>query len=289
MINQKLVSVCIPTYNGGKFLEQSLNSIRNQTYKNIEVIISDDHSKDNTLQIAEKFKKEVDFPVFIYVHEPQGIGANWNNCIRKANGVFIKFLFQDDLLNHNCIEKLIEPFRRHRINEIVMTACKRSIIIEEGAGGTESWMHFNKDLQKDLEPNEDNNYLLGKELFRNYNFLKNPKNKIGEPPVTLIKKSVFDEVGLFEEDLIQILDFEFYYRVLKRNKILVLNEKLVSFRLHADQATNKNRNRNTSDYNKYYRLLYDEYFWYLNFKNKKKLLKRFTWFGKFYLRLRYGE
>ena len=87
-----LVSVCIPTYNGAPFLQEALDSVSQQTYRNIEVIISDDASNDKTLEIIQDFKAKASFPVSIYHHEPKGIGANWNNCIRKANGKFIKFL-----------------------------------------------------------------------------------------------------------------------------------------------------------------------------------------------------
>jgi glycosyltransferase involved in cell wall biosynthesis len=87
-----LVSICIPTYNGKKYLNEALESVKSQVYKNIEVIISDDNSTDSTLEICNKFKHEVDFPVYIYSHKPSGIGANWNYIIEKANGDFIKFL-----------------------------------------------------------------------------------------------------------------------------------------------------------------------------------------------------
>ena len=84
-----LISICIPTYNGENYILEALNSIKNQSYKNIEVIISDDNSNDKTLQICEKFKSEVDFPVYIYNHLPNGIGSNWNNCILKSKGDYI--------------------------------------------------------------------------------------------------------------------------------------------------------------------------------------------------------
>ncbi|MCG2794067.1 MAG: glycosyltransferase [Weeksellaceae bacterium] len=65
-----LISVCIPTYNGAKYLQVVLDSVKAQTYKNIEVIISDDDSQDQTLDIYREFQSEVDFPVYIYYHDP---------------------------------------------------------------------------------------------------------------------------------------------------------------------------------------------------------------------------
>ena len=91
-----LVSICIPTYNGEAYLQEALDSIQNQDYQNLEVVISDDNSSDNTVSIIQKFKNEVDFSVTIISHTPKGIGANWNNCIKHAAGTYIKFLFQDE-------------------------------------------------------------------------------------------------------------------------------------------------------------------------------------------------
>ena len=83
--NKPLVSICIPTFNGEAYLEECLHSAINQTYKNIEIIVSDDASKDRTLQIINEITSKTDIPIFIFKHQPNGIGANWNNCIKNAN------------------------------------------------------------------------------------------------------------------------------------------------------------------------------------------------------------
>lgn len=286
MDNRPLVSICIPTHNGEKFLEEALQSVVQQSYKNIELVISDDRSKDKTLSIIEKFKTEADFPILLVHHKPNGIGANWNNSIRHARGEYIKFLFQDDLLYPTCIEELMEVLIEHQ--DVAIVACKRSVIIEgEFTSKHKSWLHFNSDLQLQLEPNKNGNYLLDRSFFKSKDFLKNPKNKIGEPTMTLIRKSIFNKIGLFDENLVQILDFEFYNRVLKVKKVYIINKKLAAFRIHVDQATSKNRNKTPEDYNKYYKTLYKDYFWFLDKKNQKKLLKKYSWFGKLYTYLKY--
>ena len=66
----KLVSICLPTYNGARYLEETLYSICAQTYQNFEVIISDDASIDNTIKLIEEFKKQSDFPVCVLHHTP---------------------------------------------------------------------------------------------------------------------------------------------------------------------------------------------------------------------------
>src|SRR5690606_1321216 len=118
------------TYNGQKCLQEALDSVKNQTYKNIEVIISDDASKDSTMAICEHFKEKAKFPAHIYSHQPGGIGANWDHCIQRANGEFIKFLFQDDILEPNCVEEFVKL--QHQTGENVFY-CKRKLIDEDGA------------------------------------------------------------------------------------------------------------------------------------------------------------
>ena len=146
-----LVSICIPTYNGAKFLKEALASITLQTYKHIEVIASDDASKDNTLEILEEFKQAVDFPVYIYHHSPCGIGANWNNCIKKANGKYIKFLFQDDVLLTTCIEEMEHVLEQNI--EVGLVASKRELIFESDYLNEEvnRWINIYGDLQKTLQ------------------------------------------------------------------------------------------------------------------------------------------
>lgn len=287
MVNYPLVSICIPTFNGEKYLEEALKSVLEQTYKNIEVIFSDDSSTDRTLSIIKDFKQGVSFPVLIINHKPAGIGANWNNCISNARGEYVKFLFQDDILFPTCIEELLDALTSNP--QVSMAGSKRSILVTgELKEEHKKWLEINGDLQANLHSGEGGNYLLDKNFLKHKDLLKNPKNKIGEPTTVLIRKSIFEQIGYFKEDLIQILDFEFYYRLLKHSQILILNKELAAFRLHPEQASSKNKNKHDSDYEKYYRILYKDFFWYLNEKQQKKLLKKYNWFGKLYTRFKYG-
>ena len=85
-----LVSICIPTYNGEAYLAEALQSAIAQTYRPLEIIVSDDASKDRTLDIVKEFQTKTDIPFYVYHHQPAGIGANWNNCVSHANGEYIK-------------------------------------------------------------------------------------------------------------------------------------------------------------------------------------------------------
>ncbi|WP_051205413.1 glycosyltransferase family 2 protein [Salinimicrobium xinjiangense] len=283
MKNLPLVSICIPTFNGEKYVSEALESANAQTYKNLEIIISDDDSKDNTLRLIKKFKHSTNIPVRIYHHEPSGIGANWNNCIKNSGGEYIKFLFQDDILYPTCVEELVEIL----INDekVGLVACKRSILIEgEASAETESWKNNYGNLQEGIELNKKGLYTYHSQFLKDEKFIKN--NKVGEPSTVLFARDLIQRTGFFREDLIQVLDIEFYYRILKHHKILIVDKELVAFRIHPAQATNVNKNKISKDYEKYYRLLYRNFFWYLGYKTQKKLLKQYHPIGRLYRYLR---
>src|SRR5690554_7984530 len=91
------ISVIIPVYNKAPYLEQCLNSVINQTYKNLEIIIIDDGSTDNSLEICEKYRKK-DERIQLISQENQGVSVARNKGIQKASGEWIYFLDADDYL-----------------------------------------------------------------------------------------------------------------------------------------------------------------------------------------------
>lgn len=101
------VSVIIPVYNGEKFLDQTIKSVLNQTYKNVEYIIIDDCSQDNSLKIIEKYSDKIT----IYINKKNlGIIKTVNNAIKRSNGKYILVIGQDDLLESDHIENMIRAF-----------------------------------------------------------------------------------------------------------------------------------------------------------------------------------
>ncbi|MBK5214571.1 MAG: glycosyltransferase [Flavobacteriaceae bacterium] len=269
-----LVSICIPTYNGASFLNEALESVKNQAYNSIEVIVSDDASMDNTLEIVKKFKDGADFPVTIISHKPNGIGANWNNTLKHANGEFIKFLFQDDVLNPNCIKEMVSIFKQQP--NLGLVGCKREFIVEgQPTPEIKDWLEKFNNLQVQFEKDEEIT-LIDKTLFARNDFIASPINKIGEPSTVMFKMELLNEVGLFNENLKQILDYVFYYKILKKHPIAIINKPLVKFRIHDNQATNINRNNPITDYEIYNRILYKEFLPLLHPSHKKKLVLKFS-------------
>lgn len=276
---QPLVSICIPTYNGADYLAEALESVKNQTYKNIEVIISDDDSKDETLRICESFKAEVNFPVQIISHKPSGIGANWDNCVKDANGNYVKLLFQDDLLAEDCIEKMMAVLIKEKLDIVV---CKRQIIDSDGKDLKTDWLQRFGDLQKSFGIETGDFYRFTKKDLINIG-KKQPNhfNFIGEPVTALFTKKLYGDIGDFSSPLKQYLDLEYWLKVLDKYEIGIIGEKLISFRVHEMQSSNTNQNQRTTDEKVYIeKMLFKTFFWQLPLRLKKNFLVKFIK-GKF--------
>ncbi|MBZ9779445.1 glycosyltransferase [Psychroflexus sp. CAK8W] len=273
------ISICIPTYNGAEYLQEALESIQTQTFKDFEVLVSDDDSKDDTLKVVEKFKQESNFPVRVFHHKPDGIGANWNHAMRQARGKYIKFLFQDDILLPTCLEEMYTVLENNP--KVGLVASKREFIISKhNDDKTKQWLATYGDLQKHIS-DAPGDLILTKKLFKRKDFFKKPKNKIGEPSVMMFRKSVLNKTGYYDERLKQILDFEFCCRILKNYCIHIIAEPLVKFRLHDNQATVKNLKSKIDDHQIYPKLLYKDYFWLLNYKYQKEFFLRYDPLGVF--------
>lgn len=100
-----LISILIPCYNGAKFLESCLNSCLSQTYSNIEIIVINDGSTDNSLEILNQYAGNHS-NIKVYSQENQGLAETRNRLIEYTNGEYFFFLDVDDLIPNNAIENL---------------------------------------------------------------------------------------------------------------------------------------------------------------------------------------
>ncbi len=238
-MSKDLVSICIPVRNGERYLREALASALAQTYRPLEIVVSDDQSSDRSLEIIRDCIPDTDIPMHIYPHQRSGIGANWNHCVRHAGGKYIKFLFQDDFLRPDCVEKMVSVAQLD--STIGLVFCRRSILGEAGNAEHEHWAERLGELHTSwIDLREVNE---GRDCLRAQNLLFSPENKIGEPTATLFRKQVFERVGMFSEKYRQCLDFEMYYRLMPYYRVGFVNERLATFRLHAEQATAVNRAR----------------------------------------------
>jgi len=112
----QLVSIITPSFNSGKFISETIQSVLNQTYSNWEMIITDDCSGDNTVEIIEQIV-EKDSRIRLYRFEKnKGSGPARNNSIKKAKGKYLAFLDSDDIWVPNKLEKQLKFLEENNIS-----------------------------------------------------------------------------------------------------------------------------------------------------------------------------
>jgi glycosyltransferase involved in cell wall biosynthesis len=233
------VSICIPTYNGEEFIENALQSAVQQSMINqCEILLVDDCSTDNTIAVAKRLQANYSAVSISIYQNPKNIGlvANWNECIKRAKGKWIKFLFQDDILVPDCIEKMFGSAIQNNVSYVI---CNRKYIYSSSVNDkTRAFyethlIRLSHSFQKETKIDP----LFSQELFIN-NFLG--KNFVGEPIATLFNKDLINKYGFFNNHLKQICDFEYSLRVMFNEPVMFLPEELVQFRVHEKSTTSKN-------------------------------------------------
>ena len=276
------VSVIIPVYNVEKYIRQTLDSVVNQTFKDIEIIIVDNKSTDKTLEIIEEYAKN-DKRFVIYKNSEnlkQGIARNFG--VQMARGQYIFFIDGDDYMELNAIERLYEKITE---TDSDITIC--------------TWNQFD-----DLTGKIDKNHVYAKlkqipEEFDNKTFnwrdikysvfwqTSVPWDKMYKREF-LIKKDVKFPGEIFFEDNVFVYDALF-----KAEKISILREDLILYRCNRKNAVTNSRNHIFFDYLKIFNLigdnlkkigLFDEmkyYYW------DYKVITLYWWFMK--IRLPYKK
>ena len=179
MTNNPLISVMMPTYNNGKYIKQAIESIYAQNYNNMEIIVVDDGSTDNTREILNQYK---DVKYFYIEHK--GISVARNMALEKSKGEYIAFLDSDDYWLPNKLNTQMQYFKDHPDCQIVFTKYE-NIFENEELKKNKRAMH-----EKAIE-----------DTFKQY------------LPSTVLKKELFDKYGAFDEKFSGIEDAEFIYRI----------------------------------------------------------------------------
>src|SRR5882672_3696667 len=126
MVSQPLISVCIPSYNGGQFIATTLESILRQSFTDFEVVIADDKSTDQTMSVIRHF---TDSRIRLLENEQNlGLGANWNKVLSCAQGKYVKLLCGDDVLYSECLARQVEVLEAPSNAGAVLAICNRNVI-----------------------------------------------------------------------------------------------------------------------------------------------------------------
>lgn len=205
-----LVSVVIPTYNREHLLPQAIQSVLEQTYQNLEIIVVDDGSTDNTREIMKSFVNS-DPRIKYFRHETnKGGGAARNSGIINSQGSYIAFLDSDCQWLPNKLEKQLEIFEKSdsRLGAV--------------GGGT---INISGDKIRIGRRKGDFGYIYRK-LLKDVGF-GNSINWPGGTPTIIIKRECFEKSGLFDELLQSCQEHDMYLRIAKNYYFDVLREPVV--------------------------------------------------------------
>lgn len=126
MNNEPLVSIVMPMFNSSKYLNETLKSLQKQIYKTFEVVIVDDGSTDNSVEIAEKFiRKDPRFKLIQQENSYAGVARN--NGLKSIQGDYVIFLDADDIFDKKMLFSLITDSRKHNVDVIVFSYYSFSI------------------------------------------------------------------------------------------------------------------------------------------------------------------
>ena len=215
-----LVSICIPVFNHEKTLRETLLSALHQSYDNIEIILVDDCSTDNSLKIAHSFQ---DPRLQIYENEHNlGMVGNWNRVLSLAKGEYALVLHGDDRLYITSIEKKVALMERKKN---VMLAMSASLVI-----------NGNNEILKERHPFNKACILDGRKLAL---FSYRTKNIYGEPGNILFRTEVARQSGGFAENTIYATDWDLWLRISCLGTVAYSNEVLMDYRITKSNVTSK--------------------------------------------------
>jgi glycosyltransferase involved in cell wall biosynthesis len=216
-IQDPLVSIVIPVKNGMPYLKKCVESVIKSSYKNLEIIVSDDGSVDGSRDYILSLNH--DAIKLISPAKPMGIGNHWTFVSSFATGAYLKLLCSDDTVNQPGIENQVRALQSN--SEIGMVASRREFIDHEGRKIFNSKKFSGIPLE-----------LAGKEAVRKS--LLQGTNIFGEPSSVMFRNSVLKEYLPWNDSEPYLLDFELYARLLlESNKRIVLLPSLdATFRIH---------------------------------------------------------
>jgi glycosyltransferase involved in cell wall biosynthesis len=208
------VSVCIPTYNGARYVERTIHSVLGQTFEDFELVVRDDGSTDDTLDVVQA----LDDPRIRIVagRENAGAGANFALAVAEATGTYVKLLCQDDVVYPECLERQVAVLEADPA--VVMVSCHRDIVDDD-----DRVVYRNRGWRK------ASGVHTGTEVMRAS--VRAGTNLIGEPSAVLLRREEFEAAGGFDRTYAYMIDLEAWMRLLERGSLHHLPDALCTFRV----------------------------------------------------------
>lgn len=217
MINAKIpkVSIVIPIYNGSNYMREAIDSALNQTYQNIEVIVVNDGSSDNTEEIALSYGDKIRY----YSKANGGVSTALNLGIQKMTGDYFCFLPHDDVFALDKIEKQIRVIKESNQDEAIVWS------------GWDMYIQSEHRYKKVIMPYE--NATIENMTKGIYPMLFSLITIV----TVLFPKNYLDKTGEFDPTLSTAQDYDMMFRTFEGRNTIYLEEELVHYRWHSEQGT----------------------------------------------------
>jgi glycosyltransferase involved in cell wall biosynthesis len=240
------VSIILPSYNYARYLDERIQSLLNQTYTDFELVIVDDASTDNSVEIIQQYEKSDPRVKTHLFSANSGLPyKRWNDGAEMASGDYILFAGADDSCAPNMLERLVEKVKEHPSAGI---AYCQSLEIDSN-GKTIGSMKRSTDLLS-KEKWATDYFETGKNEC-NYIVVQ---NTIPNASAVLIKKTIFHALGGFDENLKVGADWMLWSKILLASDIVFIADPLNYFRIHP--ITVRNLMKRQSPYiEEYYRII----------------------------------
>lgn len=227
---EPLVSVCIPVYNNADTIIETIQSVMDQTYSNIELLLVDDQSTDDSFEVINDYILNVGNDgcyagktISLERNEENlGMAGNWNHCLELCQGEFIKLLCGDDVIHESLIQREVELMLEYPEVNLVQTDTRFIDVNNKTTG-------FYKRYYK-------SGVVDGKKACR---FSVFTRDNLGAPLANLIRKTAYEKWGGFDPNFVYIIDYDFCMNLCCKGKIYILHEPLNSFRIRNDSNTSQ--------------------------------------------------
>ena len=216
-MENKLVSIIIPLYNAVSYIEETIQSALKQTYKNIEIIVVDDFSTDNSFKIVERIDSD---KITLVKNIRKGACAARNYGFELSKGDYIQYLDADDILSKNKINAQLNLLQKNENNSI--TSC--------------GWEKFTSQYQ----------HLNARHQFINKSYTEPlqwlidswSSEEMGQTSIWLTPRNIIEQAAPWNESLLINQDGDFFCRVLLRtSKIIYCKDSLVYYRVNPSSIT----------------------------------------------------
>ena len=215
----KKISIITPSFNQGKFIKQTIDSVLSQKYQNLEYIVVDGGSTDETIDILKSYEKKIKWTS----QKDKGQTHAINKGLKKASGDILCYLNSDDLLTKGSLNIVAKEFSQKNTDWLI--------------GDYQIIDHKGKRLRKQSFIESYKRFLL-----KHYSpgLLKIANNFIPQPS-TFWSREAFKKVGLFNQDLKYTMDYDYWLRMSKLFKPTIITKVLSKFRLHHDSKSSTER------------------------------------------------